>query len=287
MKILVTGGDGQLGREALLAFASQGHDVTGIDREELDLAGSGDIAGAIAAYRADWIINCAAYTQVDRAEEETTLAFSVNRDAAKAVAQGAKQSNSRLLHVSTDFIFGGRQATPYREDDQGDAVSVYGESKWQGEQAVRAVLPQALILRTAWVYGSHGNNFVKTMLRLMAERDEIRVVDDQIGTPTWTGDIVAAMQVLMESDVAGIYNFTNEGIASWYDLACEIRSAALALGYTLHVKRLLPIPSSQWSCAAQRPAYSVLSKEKIRSILAYDIPHWRQSLISMLQENAP
>lgn len=187
MKILVTGANGQLGREAVLAFTSQGHDVTGIDREELDLAGAGDIAVAIAAYRADWIINCAAYTQVDQAEEETALAFSVNRDAARAIAQGAKQGNSHLLHVSTDFIFGGRQATPYREEDQGDALSVYGVSKWEGEQAVRAVLPQAVILRTAWVYGSHGNNFVKTMLRLMAERDEIRVVDDQIGTPTWTG----------------------------------------------------------------------------------------------------
>ena len=286
MKILVTGARGQLGREAVLAFTARGDDVTGIDHAELDLAGSDDIAAAIAAHKADWIINCAAYTQVDQAEEEAELAFAVNRDAARAVAQGAQQSHSRLLHVSTDFIFGGKQATPYREDDKGDALSVYGQSKWEGEQAVMAVLPQALILRTAWVYGVHGNNFVKTMLRLMAERDELKVVDDQIGSPTWTADIVRAMQALMENDAAGTYHFTNEGVASWYDLACEILSAAPALGYPLQTKQVHPIPSSQWPCAAQRPAYSVLGKEKIRQVLTYNIPHWRKSLRSMLKENA-
>ncbi len=287
MKILVTGARGQLGREAVLAFTAQGHDVTGIDQAELNLAGSSDVADAIAAYKADWIINCAAYTQVDRAEEEAELAFAVNRDAARAVAQGARQSHSRLLHVSTDFIFGGKQATPYREDDKGDALSVYGQSKWEGEQAVMAALPQALILRTAWVYGAHGNNFAKTMLRLMAERDEIKVVDDQIGTPTWTADIVRAMQALMESNADGTYHFTNEGVASWYDLADEILSAAPALGYPVKVQRILPIPGSQWPCAAQRPAYSVLGKEKIRQLLTYNIPHWRQSLHSMLKGSAP
>ena len=287
MKIVVTGAGGQLGREAVLAFTARGHDVTGIDRKRLDLAGSGDVAAAIAACKADWIINCAAYTQVDRAEQETEQAFAVNRDAARAIAQGAQQSHSRLLHVSTDFIFSGKQVTPYREEDQGDALSVYGQSKWEGEQAVMAVLPQALILRTAWVYGVHGNNFVKTMLRLMAERDEVKVVDDQIGTPTWTADIVRAMQALMENDAAGTHHFTNEGVASWYDLACEILSAAPTLGYPVKVKRILPIPSSQWPCAAQRPAYSILSKEKIRQLLTYNIPHWRQSLRSMLKDNVP
>lgn len=287
MKILVTGASGQLGREAVLAFSTRGDEVTGIDREDLDLAGDGEVAEAIAAYRADWIIHCAAYTRVDLAEAEREAAFAVNRDAARVVAQGAQQSHSRLLHVSTDFVFGGKQATPYREDDAGDALSVYGQSKWEGEQAVLTVLPRALIVRTAWVYGAHGNNFVKTMLRLMAEKDEIQVVDDQIGTPTWTADIVKAMQGLMENDATGIYHFTNEGVASWYDLAYEILSVAPALGYPVKTLRLHPIASSQWSCAARRPAYSVLSKEKIRRLLAYDIPHWRGSLHRMLKENAP
>jgi dTDP-4-dehydrorhamnose reductase len=288
VKILVTGARGQLGREAVQAFTAQGHDVTGIGREALDLTGTGDVAGTIAAYQADWIINCAAYTQVDRAEEEAEQAFAVNRDAARAVAQGAKQGHSRLLHVSTDFIFSGKQATPYREDDKADPLSVYGQSKWEGEQAIIAVLPQALIMRTAWVYGVHGNNFVKTMLRLMAEKEEVRVVDDQIGTPTWTGDIVSAMHALMDNDAEGIYHFTNEGVASWYDLACEILSLAPALGYPVQeAVRVTPVPGSQWPCAAQRPACSVLSKEKIRPLLPQGIPYWRHSLHSMLKENAP
>lgn len=287
MKILVTGASGQLGREAVLGFSAQGHQVTGIDREELDLAASADVAAAVAAYGVDWVINCAAYTQVDRAEKEAELAFAVNRDGAAAVARGAGQSGSRLLHVSTDFIFGGRQAVPYREEDAGDPLSIYGRSKLEGEQAVMAALPRALILRTAWVYGVHGNNFVKTMLRLMAEKDEMQVVDDQVGTPTWTGDIVKAMQVLMEKNAAGIYHFTNEGVASWYDLACEILSAAPAFGYPVRTQRLRPVPSSQWASDAQRPAYSVLGKQKVRQILAYDIPHWRHSLRTMLEENAP
>ena len=276
MRILVTGSGGQLGKDAVPAFAALGHEVIGID-----------VAGAIAAYEADWIINCAAYTRVDRAEEEAETAFAVNRDAARAVALGAKQGRSRLLHVSTDFIFGGRRSTPYREQDTGDALGVYGQSKWEGEQAVMAVLPQALIVRTAWVYGVHGNNFVKTMLRLFGEKPEVEVVDDQIGTPTWTVDIARAMQALMERDATGIYHFTNEGVASWYDLACEILSAAPASGYPVRTERVCPIPASRWHSAARRPAYSVLSKEKIRGVLAYDIPHWRDSLRSMLKVNVP
>jgi dTDP-4-dehydrorhamnose reductase len=288
LKILVTGANGQLGKEALLAFTALGHSVTGIGRHQLDLAGAADVvAHAIAAHRADWVVNCAAYTQVDRAEEEADLAFAVNRDAAGAVAEGARQGSSRLLHLSTDFVFGGGQATPYREDDRSDARNIYGQSKWQGEQAVREVLPRALIVRTAWVYGKHGGNFVKTMLRLMAERDEIRVVDDQLGSPTWTADIVRAMQCLMENDAAGTYHFTNEGVASWYDLAHAVHALAPALGYAVKTEKLQPIASGQWPCAAERPAYSVLSKEKIRPVLAYDIPHWRDSLCRMLRENAP
>jgi len=289
LKILVTGSGGQLGREVVLAFIAQGHKVTGVDHAELDLAGSGDVAAAIAAYKADWIINCAAYTQVDRAEEEAGLAFAVNRDAAGAIAKGAQQSHSRMLHVSTDFIFRGKQATPYREEDQGDALSVYGRSKWEGEQAVREVLPQALILRTAWVYGVHGNNFVKTMLRLMAERDEIKVVDDQIGTPTWTADIVRAMQALVENDAAGTHHFTNEGVASWYDFAQAINDQAGQMGMPVNTTRVTPIPTADYPTPARRPAYSVLDKTKIRPLLDFDIPHWRTSLDSMLHQlsNSP
>ena len=284
MKILVTGARGQLGREAELAFTAQGHEVTGIDQQQLDLAGGGDIAAAIAAYRADWIINCAAYTQVDKAEEQAELAFAVNRDAARAVARGAQQSGSRLLHVSTDFIFGGRQVTPYREDAEGDALSVYGQSKWEGEQAVRAVLPQALIVRTAWVYGVHGNNFVKTILRLAAEREELRVVDDQIGTPTWTGDIVRAMQALIDHQAEGVHHVTNEGVASWYDFAQSIIEQAGARALPLTTTRVVPIPTVDYPTPARRPTYSVLDKTRTRALLDYAIPHWRTSLATMLDQ---
>ncbi len=289
MKVLVTGAGGQLGREAMLAFGAQGYDVTGIDRGELDLVAVERVAEAVAAHRADWVVHCAAYTQVDRAEEEPERAFAINRDAAGAVAQGAQRSGSRLLHVSTDFIFGGRQATPYREDAEGDALGVYGQSKWEGEQAVRAALPQALILRTAWVYGVHGHNFVKTMLRLATERDELRVVDDQIGTPTWTGDIVRAMQALMGKNAEGICHFTNEGVASWYDFAQAIIEQAKARAMPLKTTRVLPIPTADYPTPARRPAYSVLDKTRTRALLDYDIPHWRTSLATMLDqlENTP
>lgn len=284
MNLLVTGAAGQLGRDTVLAFRAAGETVTGIEREELDLSRPKAVADAIAAFKADWVIHCAAYTQVDKAEEEPELAFLVNRDSAKAVAEGAKCSGSRLLHVSTDFIFGGDQSRPYKEEDAANPLGVYGQSKLEGEQAVREVMPEAIILRTAWVYGVHGRSFVKTMLRLAAERDIIRVVDDQIGTPSWTVDIVNAMRALMEEDASGTYNFTNEGVASWYDFANEIIVSARQLGYPIKAEHVLPIPSTDFPLPASRPSYSVMSKEKVRTLLTGDIPHWRTSMLNMLAQ---
>ena len=282
MRILITGAGGQLGKEAQLAFAANGDEVIAVGRAQLDLSVPATVADAIAAYHADWVINCAAYTQVDKAEAEAELAFRVNRDSARAVAQGAKKSRSRLLHLSTDFIFAGDQSVPYAEAAAGGPLGVYGQSKWEGEQAVRELMPEALIVRTAWVYGQHGNNFVKTILRLMAEREEIRVVDDQVGTPSWTTDIVTAMRTLIDKDLSGTWHFTNEGVASWFDFAHATIAMATRLGHAKRVRRLLPIPSSAYPTAAKRPHYSVLSKEKIRPVLGYEIPHWRDSLHSML-----
>jgi dTDP-4-dehydrorhamnose reductase len=284
MRILITGANGQLGNEACLAFSARGDEVIGVARDALDVAAPDTVAQAVAAHQANWIINCAAYTQVDKAEAEPEQAFAVNRDGARALAEAASASGSRLLHVSTDFVFGGNRCVPYGDEDVGTPLGVYGRSKWEGEQAVRALMPQAVILRTAWVYGVHGKNFVKTILRLMAERDELRVVDDQVGTPTWTADIVRAMQALIDQDLAGTWNFTSEGVASWFDFAHAIVATAAQLGHARRVKRVLPIPSSEYPTAARRPHYSVLSKAKIRSVLGYDIPHWRDSLRSMLAE---
>ncbi|NOY16384.1 MAG: dTDP-4-dehydrorhamnose reductase [Gammaproteobacteria bacterium] len=283
MTILVTGANGQLGREMVLALQADGEPCIAIGRKELDFSRPDQVADTIAGYAADWVVNCAAYTQVDKAEEERELAFTVNRDAARAVAKGVKCSDGRLLHVSTDFIFGGDSSYPYKEDDTTNPLGVYGQSKLEGEQAVREVLPEALILRTAWVYGVHGHNFVKTMLRLAAERDELRVVDDQIGTPSWTGDIVKAMRALVKENASGTFQFTNEGVTSWYDFAVEIVAGAKQAGFPVIAETIRPIPTKDFPLPAKRPAYSVLSKEKIRHVLDYPIPHWRESLHAMLE----
>ena len=282
MTTLVTGANGQLGRETVLALQADGESFSAIDRDVLDFSQPGQVAEAIADYAADWVINCGAYTQVDKAEEERELAFTINRDAARAVAEGVKQSGGRLLHVSTDFIFAGEQSHPYKEDDPANPLSVYGQSKLEGEQAVREVLPDALVLRTAWVYGAHGHNFVKTILRLAGERRELKVVDDQLGTPSWTGDIVKAMRSLIKADATGAYQFTNEGVASWYDFAMEIVASAKQSGVPIVAETIQPIPTEDFPLPAKRPAYSVMSKVKIRGVLDYQIPHWRTSLHTML-----
>jgi len=283
MKVLVTGASGQLGRETVLALQAAGKDVVGTDRKELDFSRPDTVAERIAAHQADWVINCAAYTHVDKAEEEREQALLVNRDSAKAVAEGVAAYGGRLLHVSTDFIFDGEQSHPYAEPDPANPLGVYGQSKWEGERAVRETMPDAVIVRTAWVYGVHGHNFVKTMLRLAAERDELRVVDDQIGTPAWTADISRALLSLIEADARGVFHFTNEGVASWYDFASEIIANARDLGFPLKVQKISPIPSTDFPLPATRPAYSVLSKVKIRQVLDYPIPHWCDSLRAMMQ----
>ena len=229
------------------------------------------------------MINCAAYTQVDLAEDNREEAFKVNRYSARAVAEGVRLYGVRLVHISTDFIFDGRQSHPYKEDDVGSPLSVYGQSKWEGERAIRESLPESLILRTSWVYGVHGHNFVKTILRLAVERDELSVVDDQIGTPSWTKDIVDGMWALIDADASGIFNLTNEGVASWYDFAEEIVAQAKRLSLPVQARRVNPISTHAYTTPARRPGYSVLNKEKIRRILNYPIPHWTDSLGKALE----
>lgn len=285
MKVLVTGANGQLGREFTLLLERAGVETVALTRAELDLtADAQTITAAIADQRADWIVNCAAYTQVDKAENEPDLAHAVNCTAAAAIAGGVRRSGGRLLQVSTDFVFGGDQSTPYREEDAPDPLGIYGRSKHAGEQAVLEVLPEALILRTAWVYGSHGHNFVRTILRVAGEREELRVVDDQIGTPSCTRDIAEAMLALIRAEAAGVYHFTNEGVASWYDFALAVLELGAELGFPLRARTIRPIPTSEYPTPARRPAYSVLSKAKIRPLLPAPIPHWRTSLRAMLQE---
>lgn len=284
MTILVTGANGQLGRETVLALQKDGEPFIAIGRDDLDFSEPDKVAKEIAGYAADWVINCGAYTQVDKAEEERELAFTINRDAARAVAEGVKRSGGRMAHVSTDFIWGGEQSRPYVENDKAGPLSVYGQSKLEGERAVHEVLPDAMIIRTAWVYGVHGNNFVKTILRLAAERQELKVVDDQLGTPTWTGDIVKAVRTLIKANATGVYQFTNEGVASWYDFAVEIVARAKEEGLPVEAEIVRPIPTENFPTPAKRPAYSVMSNARIRAMLDYPIPHWRESLHVMLKQ---
>lgn len=284
MRVVVTGAGGQLGTDLVRRLRARGEDVVPLDLAQVDFATPATVAGAVAALGADWVINCAAYTAVDKAEDEPDLAGRVNRDSAGEVARGVAESGGRLVHLSTDFIFDGVRGHPYREDDVPNPLSVYGRTKWEGEQRVRETLPGALILRTAWVYATHGKNFARTILRLAGEREQLRVVDDQVGTPSWTADVARAILALMDADVGGTYHFTNEGVASWYDFAQAIVDEARAAGMTLAIRELLPIPTRDYPAPAVRPSYSVLSKEKIRPLYPGPIPHWRDSLRAALRE---
>ena len=284
MRVLVTGGDGQLGTELCLLLRERADEAIAPDLEELDFLRADTIAAQIDRHRPDWVINCAAYTQVDKAEEEEDKAFRINRDGAREVARAARAAGAGLAHISTDFIFGGERCRPYREDDAANPLGVYGQSKWEGEQAVREEMPDALVLRTAWVYGVHGANFVRTMLRLAGEREELRVVADQVGTPSWTRDIGQALLRLIDLQESGTFHFTDEGVASWYDFACAIVEEARALGYDLKTRQVTPIATEDYPTPATRPAWSVLDKAKVRPLLETPIPHWRDSLRAMLRE---
>ena len=267
-----------------MALKSQDVEVIGIDIKELDFSIPNRVADEIASYQADWVINCAAYTQVDQAEEQAELTYLINRDSAAAVAEGVKSTGGRLAHISTDFIYDGRQNRPYSEQDHANPLSVYGRSKWEAEQKILRCLPDALIVRTAWVFGIYGPNFVQTILRLAKDRDELSVVDDQLGTPTWTKDIANCLWSLIKQDATGLFNFTNEGVASWYDFADAIITQARTIGMPIKTQLIRPISTKDFPTLAKRPSYSVLSKEKIRSALEYRIPHWRESLENMINE---
>ena len=211
-------------------------------------------------------------------------AFVINRDSVARLAETVAGFGGQLLQVSTDFVFDGRQSKPYCEEDEARPLGVYGRSKWEGEQAVRAALPDAIILRTAWVYGVHGHNFVKTILRVAREGKPLRVVDDQFGSPTWARDIAAAIRALIQYRASGTYHYTNAGSTSWHGFATAIIAGATEAGFALETDSVEAIPTSGYPTPARRPAYSVLDTGKIQSLLTAPIPHWRDSLNRMLKE---
>jgi dTDP-4-dehydrorhamnose reductase len=282
-RILLIGVNGQLGRELAQTLAPLG-EVIGADRHTIDLTDGAKIRQAISQVKPDSIVNAAAYTAVDRAESEPELARSINAIAPAIMAETAQKIGASLVHVSTDYVFDGRKNTPYLEDDLTNPIGVYGKTKLTGEEGIRQNCDRYWILRTAWVYGNYGkSHFVKTMLRLGSQREEVRVVIDQIGSPTRAKDIADAIaRLLVKEAPTGIYHFTNSGVASWYDFAAAIFAEAEQLGFPLKVQRLVPITTSEYPTPAQRPAYSVLSTKKISDFLDTHPPHWRLALQQML-----
>jgi dTDP-4-dehydrorhamnose reductase len=287
-KILVTGVNGQVGRELQQTLVPLG-EIVGLSREKLDLTQPEIIKETIETIKPDIIINAAAYTAVDKAETESELAIAINGTAPKILAEAAEAINATIIHISTDYVFNGQNYRPYTELDAPDPLCIYGRSKLLGEIGVKENCTRQIILRTAWVYGCRGHgNFVKTMLRLGAEKTELRVVADRIGSPTWAYDIANVIARLVgdvNSNIPwGTYHYTNSGVASWYDFAVAIFAEAKELGFPLTIQQVIPITTADYPTPAKRPLYSVMSKVKITEILGTNPPHWRESLRQMLAE---
>ncbi len=280
MKVLVTGAGGQLGT-ALLASAPDGWRVEGIARAECDLADGDSVRAVVVSHEPDLVINAAAYTAVDNAESEEELALAINAGAVAAMVSALDETGGRLIHVSTDFVFDGTSPRPYRPDNQRNPLSAYGRSKAAGEDALRW---QDLLVRTSWVYSAGGVNFVATMLSLMRERDEVRVVADQIGAPTWAPSLAAAIWGLAAENAAGTFHHCDAGVASWYDFAVAIQEEALALGMLERAVPVIPITTADYPTPAVRPAFSLLDCGKTNKALGKIAAHWRTNLRKMLAE---
>jgi dTDP-4-dehydrorhamnose reductase len=280
---LVTGAAGQLGRE-LADRVPEGWQTHFLDREALDIGDAAVVSACLDRLRPHLVINAAAYTAVDRAEQEPAAAAAVNAEGPANLAAACAARGARLIHVSTDFVFDGAAGHPYAPDSPTAPLGVYGQTKLAGEQALRRDLPSALVVRTGWVYSKYGSNFLRTMLRLMAERDELAVVADQVGTPTWAGGLARLLWRAAETDIAGTYHWSDAGVASWYDFAVAIAEEALACGLLERAPAVRPIATADYPTPARRPAYSVLDKSATWRDLPEVPVHWRVHLRQTLQE---
>ena len=273
--ILITGANGQLGSEIRVASAHFPQfrffftDVT-----ELDICNREAVHAYMAENHMDGIVNCAAYTAVDKGEDDAETCYRINRDAVKNLAEAAREYKLDIIHVSTDYVFDGKSYLPYTEVMQVNPSSVYGKSKLEGERILMEICPEAVIVRTSWLYSSFGNNFVKTMLRLGQERDMLNVIFDQVGTPTYAADLAVALLSILAAGkpAAGIYHYSNEGVCSWYDFTRSIHRLA---GISCD---LVPIESKEYPVRTPRPHFSVLNKAKIKQTYGIEIPHWEDSL---------
>lgn len=277
MNILVTGANGQLGCEMRRLGAVSPNNYIFTDVAELDITDAAAVLAVVKQCGVEAIVNCAAYTNVDRAESDEATAELINAKAVGNLSRAMKEVDGTLFHVSTDYVFGSEGNTPRTEDMPLNPLGVYGRTKLHGEQAITESGCKALIFRTAWLYSEYGNNFLKTMMRLTAEREQLNVVFDQVGSPTYAGDLALAIFSIIEAGVyegnEGVYHFSNEGVCSWYDFAVEIAAAAGNVNC-----RINPCHSSEFPSPVTRPPYSVLDKTKIKNTFDIDIPHWRESM---------
>ncbi len=278
MKILVTGVGGQLGYDVMKVLHQRKIDCLGADIKDFDITDAAATARFIEDYAPDTVIHCSAYTAVDRAEEEADLCRRVNVEGTRNIARVCRQLSARMVYVSTDYVFPGFGDRFYEVNDPTGPATVYGKTKLGGEDAVKALLDRYFIVRVSWVFGKNGNNFVKTMLRLGRERSEVSVVDDQIGSPTYTADLAPVLCDLVQTEKYGVYHVTNEGVCSWADFAAEIFRLG---GCTARVK---PIPSSQYPAKAPRPLNSRLSKKSLLEAGFAPLPYWQDALARYLKE---
>ena len=285
MNILIIGKNGQLGYELQQVLPKE-HNVVALGSAELNVKSEEQVKQVFITVKPNIVINASAYTAVDKAEIEIEDAYAVNENGCKYLAEQSKNFNAKLIHVSTDFVFNGEKNTPYIVNDITSPIGVYGESKLAGEKQIQTILPNDhIIIRTAWVYSSHGNNFVKTMLRLMAEKEQLGVVCDQLGTPTWAKNLSEVIWLFVAKSelINGItYHWTDAGVTSWYDFAVSIQELACEKGLLDKNIPIKAIPASAYPTPAKRPSYSVLDKTDIEKTLNIECKHWRSQLSDML-----
>ena len=290
MKVLITGKGGQLAWE-LEQTVPDHVELVSFGVEELDITNQAQVNEVVLSHSPDLVINAAAYTAVDKAETHQETAFAVNDKGSEYLALICKEINARLIHVSTDFVFDGEKTTPYQTDDTPNPINIYGESKLKGDLKINQILgDQATIIRTAWVYSVHGNNFVKTMLRLMAEKEQLSIVYDQVGTPTWAKGLAKMIWALLDNTKqtndsnALVLHWTDAGIASWYDFGVAIQELALEKGILDKAIPIRPIPASQYPTPARRPNFSVIDKTTSEKTSGLNTIHWRTQLSQMMDE---
>ena len=285
--IWLIGNQGMLGKELSDVLSKNNIEFTGTDCE-IDITSFQALEAFTHGKKIEWIINCAAYTAVDKAEDEIELCTLLNVQGPENIARIAQKIGASLIHISTDYVFDGTATIPYSETDTLNPTGIYGKTKAEGEEKIRSVLDNHIIIRTAWLYGKHGQNFVYTMLRLMKEKESLGVVGDQYGSPTWTGDLAEFIKrILVESEIQyGSYHFTNEDSCSWYEFALEIQDLGLKHGLLEKKIPIKNLTTSEYPTKAKRPAYSVLSKEKAKNTFSLIIPTWKESLENFIKEIA-